>query len=59
MYLEELLIFDYCFRVLKGFYKFIKEFYDYFFLVVKELSFMEYYEFRDEEIKWYSDLGCL
>lgn len=59
VYLEESSTSDHCFRVLKGSHKFIKEFYDHFPLAAKESSSMEYYELRDEEIKWYSDLGCL
>lgn len=59
VYLEESSTSDHCFRVLKGSHKFIQEFYDHFPLAAKESSSMEYYELRDEEIKWYSDLGCL
>lgn len=58
VYLEESSTSDHCFRVLKGSHKFIQQFYDHFPLAAKESSSFEYYELRDEEIKWYSDLGC-
>lgn len=58
VYIEESSISDHCFRVLKGSHKSIQQFYDNFPLAAIESNYMEYYELRDVEIKWYNDYGC-